>query len=151
LQAAALYAQLAHADQVNERRRVLWYRYQRELEAFCGAYGISLPAVPAGCEHNGHIFYVLMPDGESRDRVLLLMQAAGVQAKSHYLPLHREPAARKYACSAGDCPNAVRIAAAIIRLPIYYALTDADQQRVIDCFKAVVRMVMAAQRNGQTG
>lgn len=142
LQAAALYAQLGHAEQVNERRRALWYRYQQELEAFCQAQGISLPVVPEGCEHNGHIFYVLMPSAELRDRVISHMQAAGVQAQSHYRPLHTAPAAARYARTSGSCANSTRIAETIIRLPIYYALSDDEQQRVIDSFKAAASAYM---------
>lgn len=118
LQAAALSAQLQCAEQVNDRRRVLWYRYEKELTALCQAYGITLPSVPDGCEHNGHIFYARMPTGGLRDKVLSHMQAAGVQAQSHYRPLHAAPAASRYARTSGNCANTVCIAETIIRLPI---------------------------------
>lgn len=143
LQAAALSAQLAHADRVNDRRRALWYRYEQELAGFCQIHGISLPGVPEGCEHNGHIFYVRMPSGGLRDKVISHMQAAGVQAQSHYLPLHEAPAAARYARTSGDCASTTRIAATIIRLPIYYALSDAEQERVIEGFKAAVGAYIA--------
>src|SRR5690606_37962192 len=142
-QAAALSVQLEHAEQVNDRRRALWYRYQQELASFCPAHGISLPSVPEGCEHNGHILYVRMPSGVLRDKVLSHMQASGVQAQSHYQPLHAAPAASRYARTSVDCANTARIAETIIRLPIYYALSDDEQQRVIDSFKVAVRACMA--------
>lgn len=147
IQAAALSAQLACAEQVNERRIALWQRYQRELSAFCEHYGIRLPGVPEGCHHNAHIFYVRVPRPALRDEVLAYMNAAGVQAQSHYLPLHVAPAAARYAQTAGECVNAVEIAGTIIRLPLFYSLSDADQQRVIETFKSAV--IACESRRGQ--
>ena len=50
------------------------------------------PIVPDGCRHGGHLYYLLAPDGDARDRLIGELRERGVHAVFHYVPLHSAPA-----------------------------------------------------------
>jgi dTDP-4-amino-4,6-dideoxygalactose transaminase len=139
--AAFLYAQLQKADWITERRIHLWNRYHQLLNPSAEAGKIQLPTVPAGCIHNGHIFYVLAPDRASRDGLIRSLKTAGVGAAFHYNPLHCSPAGRRYGRAQGTLRNTEDCAGRIVRLPLFPSLTEDQQDYVCaalaDALKAI--------------
>jgi dTDP-4-amino-4,6-dideoxygalactose transaminase len=130
--AAFLAAQLECVDEINERRRHLWRLYHRELSSLEDAGRLTLPTVPPGCEHNGHLFYVLLPDADRRQACLETLTARGVQALSHYVPLHSSSAGQRLGRVAGTMAVTDATAAHLVRLPIHPGLSDDDIAYVVE-------------------
>jgi dTDP-4-amino-4,6-dideoxygalactose transaminase len=128
--AAFLYAQFEQAEAIIARRRAIYDAYREGLATLAGAGLVTLPAA-AGSETNGHIFWLLAPDAESRGRLLAHLKAQQIEAVFHYVPLHSAPAGRRFGRPHGGLPVTDDIAARLVRLPIHLGLTDADIARVI--------------------
>lgn len=131
-QAAALSVQLSAAKQVTEQRRYLWYRYQQLISYSCEPNSSLLFSVPEYCYHNGHLFGLKMPDIRSRKSLQASLARQGVFAQTHYVPLHSSPAGRHYGRVSGCMQETDFLADCFLRLPLYYALTDEEQDFVID-------------------
>jgi dTDP-4-amino-4,6-dideoxygalactose transaminase len=132
--AAYLCGQLEQRQSILERRKHAFDRYQTALEPIAEGYGIRLPAVPADREQAYHMYYVLMPDHQTRNRVLSSMQAADIHATFHYVPLHSSPGGRRVAAREVDCPVTDDISGRLLRLPFFTTLSDADAERVLEAF-----------------
>lgn len=139
VQAACLFAQLSQAEQVNERRRVLWQRYAEALGPLAAAYGFRVQSVPAGCQHNAHLFYLRLPAELDRDSWVAALAKQGIEACSHYTPLHTAPAGLLNSRFHGSDRETLAACNDLVRLPLHYALTDAGQARVIDAVAELMR------------
>ena len=132
LQAALLSAQLASIDDVQARRRAIRGRYDSELRSWAEATNVRLPIVPDHAEHSFHLFYLLLPTGAARTRLIEHLAARGILAVFHYLPLHLSPMGRRFGGLAGDCPVAEDVSERLLRLPFYTDMTPDEQTEVID-------------------
>jgi dTDP-4-amino-4,6-dideoxygalactose transaminase len=139
--AAQLYAQLESRDVIQGKRRDVFERYERLLAPHAERLGYRLPVVPEGAEQAYHMFYVLMPDRATRDRVLKAMQADGVQPTFHYVPLHSSFGGRKFAARPTDCPVTDDVSGRLLRLPFYNNLTAADSDRVVNSFLTALSVI----------
>lgn len=131
LLAAFLYAQLEWRDRIQAARRGIWERYEMELRNWATENDIRLPVVPEGCEHPFHLFYLLLPSTEIRQRLIAHLAERGILAVFHYLPLHLSPMGQQLGGREGDCPVAEDASARLLRLPFYNDLSVADQADVI--------------------
>jgi dTDP-4-amino-4,6-dideoxygalactose transaminase len=129
--AAYLLAQLESHERIQLRRHELWRRYFSALSPGAAAAGVRLPVVPEHCVHPAHIFYLLMPTLEARTHLLSSLRAQKILAVFHYLPLHLSEMGRRLGGREGDCPVTENICDRLVRLPIFFQLTDEDQARVI--------------------
>jgi len=100
---------------------------------------VSCRIRPPHCGHNGHIFYLLAPSAEDRDAWLAALNAQGVNAVSHYVPLHSAPAGLRYARVEGPLSVTDDIASRLIRLPLHMRLGEAEQEHVIVTTQGVIR------------
>jgi dTDP-4-amino-4,6-dideoxygalactose transaminase len=132
--AAYLWAQLEQRDIIMNKRRTVWDRYFALLEPHEAEHGFRLPVVPDDCLQAYHMFYLLLPDNDIRNRVLDRMRAAGVQPTFHYVPLHSSEGGRKFAAKPTDCPVTDDISGRLLRLPFYNNLRAADAERVAATF-----------------
>lgn len=132
LVAAFLSAQLEEAVAITAERQSIWKRYH-EAVADIEAYdiGVRRPIVPAHCEHNGHLYYLLMPDRDSRDSLIAALRAKEIQAPFHYVPLHSSEAGRRFGRSAGPLPITDSVSERLIRLPLWSGMTIDEQEQVI--------------------
>jgi dTDP-4-amino-4,6-dideoxygalactose transaminase len=130
--AAALVAQLEDAERIQERRRAIWDRYASALAPWAASNGVQLPFVPEECEHPAHLFFLLFPTGESRDRCLDYLRACGILGVFHYLPLHISPMGRRFGGRPGQCPVTESVAGRLVRLPLYTDLAPTEREEVID-------------------
>lgn len=135
LVAAFLLAQLEQADEILNRRKAIFARYQDELLPLRVAGVVRLPTVPPDCVPNGHVFYVIVETESLRDELLAYFAAAGVNAVFHYVPLHESPEGRRRGRCAGAMTNTESASRRLLRLPSYFALTEEQQSRVIDLLK----------------
>jgi dTDP-4-amino-4,6-dideoxygalactose transaminase len=77
------------------------------------------------------MFYLLLPDRVTRDRVLASMRAENVEPTFHYVPLHSSEAGRKFSARHAVCPVTDDISGRLLRLPFYNDLTAAESERVV--------------------
>jgi dTDP-4-amino-4,6-dideoxygalactose transaminase len=128
LNAAFLWAQLEQLDDIQGQRRRIWEIYDKALRGHLPA-GFSLPELPDYASNNYHMFYLLCPSLEARTSLMNYLKNNGVQATFHYLPLHSS----KYYEDKHDgrqLANCDRYADTLVRLPLYYELTDRDASTV---------------------
>ncbi len=129
---AFLLAQLENAAAVQEKRSQIWRRYMDGLSSWAASSGVGLPAVPDGCSHPSHLFYLMMPDGGSRRRLIGHLAARGIMAVFHYQPLHLSSMGRAFGGRQGQCPVAEAAGERLVRLPFYPALEPSEQDEVIE-------------------
>ncbi len=142
--AAYLCAQLERRHVIQDKRRVVYERYESALAPLADELGIRLPVVPEHCEQTYHMFYLLLPDRPTRDAVLSDMRGQGVIATFHYVPLHSSEAGRKFSAAPAECPVTDDISGRLIRLPFYNNLTAAESDRVVETFVETLRAHGAA-------
>jgi dTDP-4-amino-4,6-dideoxygalactose transaminase len=136
LLAALLVAQLEVWQVIQERRTKLWHTYARDLGDWAAQNRVRLPIVPPHCEHPAHLFYLLLPTPDDRQRLIEHLRARGIYAVFHYLPLHLSDFGRRFSGRADDCPVTREVSDRLIRLPLFHDLSDADQGRVIEAVTA---------------
>jgi dTDP-4-amino-4,6-dideoxygalactose transaminase len=137
--AAYLYGQLELHDEILAKRRHVFDRYRERLAPDAARYGYQLPIIGDDREQAYHMFYVLLPDRETRNRVLGSMNGAGVLSTFHYVPLHNSPGGRAVAAREVSCPVTNAVSERLLRLPFYTSLDDDDTDRVIDAFFTALR------------
>jgi dTDP-4-amino-4,6-dideoxygalactose transaminase len=130
--AAFLYAQLEAREQIQARRREVWDMYHAALGDWAERQGVRLPIVPAECEQAYHMYYILLPTLDERQRLIGYLKERGILSVFHYLPLHLSDMGQRYGGQVGDCPVTEDVSDRLLRLPFYYELTNEEQQRVID-------------------
>jgi dTDP-4-amino-4,6-dideoxygalactose transaminase len=134
--AAFLVAQLEAADEIQSRRRQLWERYAAGLADWCSALGATLPCIPAHCQQPFHMFFVCLPSLEARTALTDALRVKNIHAAFHYVPLHTSEMGRRFGGAKGQCPVAEHASDCLLRLPFYTAMTQSDQDRVIEAVRA---------------
>lgn len=135
LTAAFLWAQLEEADSLTSRRLTLWRDYHELLEPLEKSGAIRRPIIPADCQHNAHMYYVLVAQGIDRQAVLRHLKEAGIHAVFHYVPLHSAPAASRFARHHGSLNVTDDLSSRLIRLPMWIGLTLEQQQLVVSVLR----------------
>lgn len=134
--AAVLYAQLEQKDQIQNKRKEIWNRYFTHLRDWAGRHDIQLPYVPSYCEQAYHMFYLVLPSLEIRQELMRYLREKDIIGVFHYQPLHLSDMGRHFGGKDGELPVTERMGDCLLRLPFYNALTEADQDRVIDALTA---------------
>ena len=131
LQAAYLWAQLEAAERINQQRLRIWQRYYDALQPLAAQGRISLPVIPASCEHNAHMFYIKLRDQDDRQALINWMKEAEILTVFHYIPLHSSPAGERFSQFVGDDRYTTQESERLLRLPLFYNLSDNNQSTVI--------------------
>ena len=131
LNAAYLWAQLLHADEINDNRMATWNAYHDAFRPLADAGKVELPTIPADCVHNAHMFYLKCRDLEERTALIRHLKANDILAVFHYIPLHSAPAGKKFGRFDGADVYTTAESERLVRLPMYYGLTEADRNKVI--------------------
>jgi dTDP-4-amino-4,6-dideoxygalactose transaminase len=134
--AALLFAQLEEYQQIQQRRREIWERYAEGLRDWADETGVRLPVVPAQCAQAYHLFYLLLPSPERRQELLEHLRAQGIHAIFHYAPLHLSKMGQRFGGHPGCCPVTEEVSERIVRLPLFYDLTEIDQARVVEATRS---------------
>lgn len=132
LNAAFLWEQLQHADEITARRLAVWERYHAAFEDLDARGLVRRPTVPDDCRHNGHLYYLLLEDREARDATLAEVNARGVNVVFHYVPLHSSPAGRRLGRAHGSLPVTDESSGKLLRLPLWTGIADEDVDRVAE-------------------
>ena len=136
LNAAYLWGQLEMADQINENRLATWNAYHEAFLPLQEAGKLTLPVIPDGCVHNAHMYYLKCKDLQERTELISFLKERGVQAVFHYIPLHSAPAGRKFGRMSGEDLYTTVESERLVRLPMYYGLTEDDRETVISAVRA---------------
>lgn len=136
MNAAYLYAQLLEADRINNDRLASWNAYYEAFAPLEQAGKVELPALPEGCVHNAHMFWLKLHDLEERTAFIQHLKDNGVQTVFHYIPLHSAPAGLKFGVFAGEDVYTTTESERLVRLPLYYGLTEADRNTVIETVRS---------------
>ncbi|HEY0210703.1 dTDP-4-amino-4,6-dideoxygalactose transaminase [Acerihabitans sp.] len=131
LQAAYLWGQLDAADIINRRRLALWNGYRDALLPLAREGRIELPTVPENCRQNAHMFYIKLRDIADRSAFIDHMKAADILTVFHYIPLHDSPAGLRFGRFNGEDRHTTRESRRLVRLPLFYNLSDEHQSLVI--------------------
>ena len=131
LNAAYLWAQLLHADEINDNRMATWNAYHDAFRPLADAGRVELPTIPADCVHNAHMFYLKCRDLEERTALIRHLKANDILAVFHYIPLHSAPAGQRFGRFDGADVYTTAESERLVRLPMYYGLTETDRNKVI--------------------
>ena len=129
--AAFLWAQLEEAETITKKRLAIWDRYDSLLEPLASRNLIRRPVIPPECQHNAHMFYILLSSLEARTEIISKLKSDGIFAVFHYVPLHSSPAGRKFGRMSGSLPNTERLSDCLLRLPLWIGM-DTENKRVCE-------------------
>ena len=136
--AAFLWAQLQEAQDITNKRLDAWNYYDYLLKGHDIDHKIRRPFIPQECQHNAHMYYILLSPGIDRTAVLGKLRDSGIHAVFHHVPLHSAPGGLRYGRVHGNMTNTDNQSSQLIRLPIWYGITKDQQERVVDVlFKAL--------------
>jgi dTDP-4-amino-4,6-dideoxygalactose transaminase len=130
--AAFLYAQLEQREKIQEHRKNIWTLYQNCLKDWAETHEVQLPYIPDYCEQSYHMFYLLMPGLDVRQKFISYLREQGIYSVFHYLPLHISDMGRKFGGREGDMPVTENISDRLVRLPFHNGLTGNEQEQVIE-------------------
>ena len=143
--AAFLWAQLEEADRITQDRLASWQRYHEMLESLESKGVLRRPIVPDDCQHNAHMYYVLLAPEIDRQKVLDEFKRNDIGAVFHYVPLHSSPAGQRYGRAHGELYVTNSSSERLIRLPLWVGITDQQQDRVVNVVKGSVANIHKVQ------
>ncbi|MBN4052287.1 dTDP-4-amino-4,6-dideoxygalactose transaminase [Sphingobacteriaceae bacterium AH-315-L07] len=129
--AAFLWGQLENLDAIQLKRKELWERYYSLLVGLQDKEQLILPVIPDYATKNGHLFYIVCKDKSERDSLIAHLKSNDVHALFHYLSLEQSPF-YKDKHDGRKLPNAERYTDCLVRLPMYYDLSDSEVIRVVE-------------------
>jgi len=139
--AAFLWAQIEEAEAITDGRLEIWNRYHAAFSDMEEDDLCRRPIIPDECQHNAHMYYLLLPNQEVRNAALAQLKKNGVGAIFHYIPLHSSPGGRRYTRTHGHLRNTDDLSGRIVRLPLWYGMTGEMVEQVITTTKNVLKEI----------
>jgi dTDP-4-amino-4,6-dideoxygalactose transaminase len=136
LVAAFLSAQMDQADIITSQRLDIWEYYHAHFAELEAAGMLRRPIIPNDCRHNAHMYYILLPDQQTRARLIAALKAHSIHSVFHYIPLHSSPMGLKVGRTAGSLPVTETIAERLLRLPLW--IGDVIAPEVVQAVKAAM-------------
>jgi len=133
--AAFLYAQFEQRERIQSHRKHIWELYEATLKDWALEHNVQLPHVPSYCEQSYHMFYILLPNLDLRQKFISYLRERGIYSVFHYLPLHLSDMGQKFGGRAGDMPVTESISDRLVRLPFHNGLTGNEQEQVVDAIR----------------
>ena len=130
--AAYLYSVLEISDKIQEKRKSICALYRKAFQKFEDQGLIRMPVIPSECTNNGHMFYLLFNDLETRTKFINYLKENNIYAPFHYIPLHSSPAGKKYCRTGSSMDTTDKISDTLVRLPLFYDITDEQIKQVIE-------------------
>lgn len=128
---AFLWAQMQEAEVIAARRQELWQYYHHGLESLEQAGRLRRPVVPQGCEHNAHMYYLILGGLDERTRFIDFMRQRGITCVFHYVPLHSSPFGQARGRVSGTCLHTDDLADRLVRLPLWLGIEEV-QSRIVE-------------------
>jgi len=134
--AAILLSHLEESQIIQEKRKVIWENYDFALRGWAQDNKVKQPFIPDYCEQSYHMYYLLLPNIDTRQAFIRHLKNRGILSVFHYVPLHTSEMGKKYGYKEGSLPITEDISNRLVRLPMYFDLTHKDleviNQAVID-------------------
>lgn len=137
---AYLYSILKISEEIQEKRKQIWNKYNEAFADLEKQRKIRCPIIPDFATNNAHMFYMLFSNLEERTHFISHLKENGIYAPFHYIPLHSSPAGVQYCRTEGDMNVTNITSETLVRLPIYFDLTESDQDRVINAVLSFWRL-----------
>jgi dTDP-4-amino-4,6-dideoxygalactose transaminase len=128
--AAFLWAQLEEAERITNDRLAIWHRYHALFESFESKGLLRRPIVPDECQHNAHMYYVLLAPEIDRQKVLSELKRNDIFSVFHYVPLHSSPGGKRYGRTRGELEITNTQSERLVRLPLWVGLTAEQQEHI---------------------
>jgi dTDP-4-amino-4,6-dideoxygalactose transaminase len=122
--AAFLCAQMEEAQNITAKRLDIWQQYHKALASLEQTGLLRLPIVPEGCQHNAHMYYILLESLEKRTKVINHLKEHDIYAVFHYVPLHNSTYGKQHGRSHGELPITTMISDCLLRLPLWLGVED---------------------------
>jgi dTDP-4-amino-4,6-dideoxygalactose transaminase len=132
LTAAFLYAQLENLKEIQSKRKAIWNAYYFQLKQLPN---ITVPEVPSYASKNAHMFYIVCKSVTQRNELMNYLSEKGIQAISHYLPLHKSEFFQEKH-DGRELKNARNFSNQILRLPLYADMNFEAQEYIIEQLKS---------------
>ena len=134
--AAYLWGNLEMADKINEARLSIWQKYYDGLKSLEEKDLLTLPTIADGCVQNAHMFYIKVKDLETRTELIEFLKANNINSVFHYVPLHSAPAGVKFGRFDGEDVYTTIESERLIRLPMYYGLSNKEINKICGVINA---------------
>lgn len=134
--AAFLLAQLEAREHIQAHRQRVWMTYHEQLRPWAEKHGVQQPQIPLEATPAWHLYYLLLPDLESRQRFIAHMKERGIKTVFHYLPLHLSDMGRRFGGQPGDCPVTENVSDRLVRLPLYNDMSTEELEIILDAVEA---------------
>ena len=131
INSAFLYAQLESLEEIQTRRKAIWEQYYDGLKDLSEKGFFEMPNMPSYATNNAHMFYLVCRNLEERTRLISYMKENGILAVFHYLSLHLSDYYASVEKAIPNLPNCDRFADCLVRLPMYYELSDEEVKKII--------------------
>jgi dTDP-4-amino-4,6-dideoxygalactose transaminase len=138
LVAAFLWAQMEESESITKRRLAIWHEYHSALEHLEGRGEIRRPIVPTECQHNAHMYYLLLPDLKSRTAFINKLADNNIGAVFHYVPLHSSPMGKKVGRADGMLRCTKELSNRLVRLPLWLGVEN-DLPVIIKSIRKILR------------
>jgi dTDP-4-amino-4,6-dideoxygalactose transaminase len=122
--AAFLWAQMEEADLITTRRQAIWTKYHQSLADLEETGAARRPIVPSDRSHNGHLYYLLLPDLARRSAFIARLGKKGIGAVFHYVPLHSSPFGLSVGRAIGDLAETTAASDRLVRLPFWLGIEE---------------------------
>lgn len=129
--AAFLYAQLEKLDDIQTRRKSIWKQYAESLEILEEKGFVKLPTIPEYATNNAHMFYMKCRSLHERTALIKFLKDNGISAVFHYLSLHLSNFYKNNYSFIPELQNCDMYADCLVRLPLFYELSDADVKHIV--------------------
>lgn len=139
LQAAYLYGQLECVEVINQNRLKSWSIYNSGLMSLQSEGFIQLPTIPQNCQHNAHMFYLKLENLSIRSKMIEYLKDKGISTAFHYVPLHTSPFGFKHTIFVGEDKFTTNESEKILRLPLWYGLSEQNIHIIIESIKKFFR------------
>jgi dTDP-4-amino-4,6-dideoxygalactose transaminase len=127
--AAFLWAQMEEAESITEKRRAIWWQYHHRLAPLEAKGMLRRPIIPEDCQHNAHMYYILLESLQKRSPLIHFLKEQGVNTVFHYVPLHGSPAGIRYGRVSGSMANTESVSGRLLRLPMWVGLGELEIER----------------------
>lgn len=137
--AAFLWAQLEEAESITQTRLAAWNYYHQSFTDMEIEGLLRRPIVPEHCQHNAHMYYVLISDAKRRQFILDGLKAQKINAVFHYVPLHSSPAGKRFCVTRGGMLNTESLSERLIRLPLWVGISQQQQDRIVEAISLLLK------------
>ena len=118
--------------ELTKKRITVWNTYHSLLLDLERAGYLRRPIIPSNCQHNGHMYYILLNDLETRTRLIKFLKDRDILSVYHFLLLHSSPAGQKFGRTASTMKITNSISDRILRFPLFYDIKPAEVKKVVN-------------------